>query len=104
MTFIHSEQRTTFSILLIASIIGLAASVFALIIFYNQTVDFRHGVAGMKSQLQSLQAANAALKDKISTMLSETNIKILVQSRGLVEERSPKFFEPTQKWAFASGR
>lgn len=104
MTFIHSEEHNPFRILLIISIIGLAGSVVALIIFYNQAVDFRHGITDMKAQLQSLQAGNAALKDKILTLLNDTNLKALVRSRGLVEERSPRYFEQTAQWAFASGR
>ncbi len=99
MTFIKSEKHNT--LLFTALAFLLISAIVALIMLYNQTVNLKHGITDLKSDVQTMAAETASLKDKVFAIFDPQKVDILAKGQGLVKETRPNYLE-VNSWMLAS--
>ncbi|HUZ92403.1 MAG TPA: hypothetical protein VNG29_00185 [Candidatus Paceibacterota bacterium] len=83
-------------------VILFVAGVFWLVALYNASVNLDHGIADMKTELQSVQAQNAALQQRMFGVTSSDNLQHLAARDNLIEDNNPEYFEIHSQWSYAS--
>ncbi len=102
MTFLQPKKDKNFLIrLAIFSIIPFVLAVFSLVITYNQVVNLDHEIARNNKEIESSQAATAELKEKIFSFFNTNSVEKVIRETGLIQDKTPEYFEDSQKWAFA---
>jgi cell division protein FtsL len=99
MTFIRSEKNST--LLFAALIFILISTIVALIMFYNQTVNLKHGITDLKTDIQQAAAETASLKDRVFGIFDPQKVDALAKEQGLVKETRPSYIE-VNSWVLAS--
>lgn len=103
MTILQPHKKITLlTKLLIVLAIPLALEVVSLVILSNQTVNLRHEVSKMNSEIQRAENDNAEIRDKISALFDNQNLEDFSAKRALVQEKNPEYLELNQKWAVVS--
>mgnify|MGYP001614594193 CR=1 FL=1 len=103
MTILQPHKKiTVLTRLLIVSVISLALEVVYLVMLSNQTVDLKHEISKVNSQIQQVENENVEIKDKILTLFDNQNLTDFIQAQGLVQEKNPEYLEVNEKWAAAS--
>jgi hypothetical protein len=103
MTYIQpNKNHSTLNILLIFLGIGFFLGAVWLVILYNNSVNFSHGLSEMKSEFQEVQTVNVELKEKIFSVLDSLNSKSIAASHNLVQEKKPQYLEINTQWSYAS--
>lgn len=79
--------------------LGLGILVFlgvsAAVAIYSQTVDLKHDIIGLSSELEEMKLKNAELKNSFYQITDQKVLGDLAESRGLIQDKNPK-------WVFAS--
>ncbi|MDO8516220.1 MAG: hypothetical protein Q7S28_03155 [bacterium] len=102
MTFIKPNLYTDIlTRVIVALVIPVIAGVVWVIIIYNQTVSLHRNVSRMETEMKSLEADNADLKDRIFTLFDTDHVRALAASRGLIQEKKPTYIE-SSPWVIAS--
>ena len=93
MTFIQPNEKQFIHIVLFALIVVLISGSFSLIFLYNHSVNLGHEIANSQAALRKLQAGKAELQDKIFALSSDASIQKFSESRNLVKDKTPQYFE-----------
>ncbi len=102
MTYIKpNKNNSSLNIVLLLLGVGFFFGATWLVILYNNSVNFSHGLSEMKLEFQKVQAANAELKEKIFSVLGPLNSKDVAASHNLVQEKKPQFLEVNTQWSYA---
>lgn len=99
MTFIRSEKHNT--LLFTALVLILISTIVALIMLYNQTVNLKHGITDLTSNIQQVAADTASLKDGVFAIFDPQKVDALAKKEGLVRESRPSYLE-VNSWVLAS--
>lgn len=93
MTFIKpNKNNALFRFLLALIVVGLVGGTFWLITLYNRTVNLDHEIATAKAQLDSIGAENAAINNRIVTILGNSDqLAAVATSDGLVVDAKPQY-------------
>jgi hypothetical protein len=103
MTFIQPKKSLNILNCAIAVCAVLCVlGTFLLIALYNNVINVNHNIAAVKSELDAVGAANTSLNDKIVASLGIGVAVAAAQGDGLVQEKTPQYFQTNQQWAFAS--
>ena len=94
MTLLQPNKNKNFFVKLIIGLtIPFVGGVFWLVVMYNQVVTAEHEISKINKQIEESQALNADLKEQAFAFFSAGNIEKLISERGLVQEKSPQYFE-----------
>ncbi len=88
-------------LIVLTSFLSLVFSVVFLISAYAGTVDLKHGITDLKSNLQKIEAENILLKEKHFSLFEESNVNEFALSKGLVRDEKPQYIEQS-RWELAS--
>lgn len=99
MTFIRSEKHNT--ILFVVLGLPLIFTVIILVMFYNQTVNLKHSITDLKTDIQQTATETASLKDQVFSIFDMQKVGDLAKSQGLVKEVHPNYLE-VNSWVLAS--
>lgn len=105
MTLIQPHQpKNIFFIAVGALFLLLFTGALWLILLYNQTVNFRHGISAATARVQTLQTENADVKDQLLSFLNGSDTGAFATERNLVQEKNPHYLRASQdqQWVFAS--
>ncbi len=79
--------------------LGLGILVFlgvsAAVAIYSQTVDLKHDIIGLSSELEEIKLKNAELKNSFYKITDRKILDAVAKERGLIQDNFPK-------WVFAS--
>ena len=79
--------------------LGLGILVFlgvsAAVAIYSQTVNLKHDIIGLSSELEALKLNNAELKNDFYKLTDQKVLEAVAKERGLIQDKNPK-------WVFAS--
>lgn len=99
MTLLQPNKNKNFFVKLIIGLtIPFVGGVFWLVIMYNQIVTAEHEISKINKQIEESQALNADFKERAFAFFSADNVKQLISERGLVQEKSPQYFEDSSSW------
>jgi len=102
MTLIQpNKQKKFFTKIAIAAFVPVVGGIFWLIILYNQNVNLTHNLDERKTELQSLEANNAELKEQFFALFTASNVEQFAKERGLIKEKNPRYFKVDEPWVFA---
>lgn len=99
MTFIKSEKHSTLLFIMLA--LPLILAILGLIVLYNQTVNLKHGITDLKTNVQQIGGDTAALKDRFFSIFDPQKVVSLAKAQGLVKEAKPSYLE-VNSWVLAS--
>ncbi len=99
MTFVRSEKN--YKLIFIMLALTLALAMVGLILLYNRTVNLKHGIADMKSDIQGVGAETASLKERFFAIFDPQKVEELAKAQGLVKEKKPTYLE-VNPWVLAS--
>ena len=105
MTLIQPhQQKNIYFALTMALFLMLFTGVVWLIFLYNQSVNFRHGAANAKSEIQKLQLQSSVDRDTVFAYFQGDNAQIFASSHGLLNEKNPRYLRASNdtQWVFAS--
>jgi cell division protein FtsB len=103
MTIIKPHRALRFRFVFeIALYILVALSILYGIWLYNAVVNITHEIDKQAKALDAARVKNAELKNKLFEQLDSQKLEALALERGLIRERSPKYFESDPRWLFAS--
>lgn len=96
MTVIQPNRSSKNPIYLL---LGLGILVFlgvsAAIAIHSQTVNLKHDILGVSSELEELKLRNAELKNSFYKLTDQKILEEVAKERGLIQDKNPK-------WVFAS--
>ncbi len=96
MTVIQHNRATKNIVYLF---LGLGILVFlgvsAAVAIYSQTVDLKHDIIGLSSELEDVKLKNADLKNSFYKLTDQKVLDGVAKERGLIQDKNPK-------WVFAS--
>jgi len=103
MTFLQPNKENSALISRIIAILALPAvlGIIALVILHNQFVGLKHDLSEMNLETQETQASNADIKDQILDLFSNETLLNFKNSRGLIQEKKPSYFQTNKQWASA---
>ena len=94
MTYIRpNKDHSTLNVVLLFLGIGFFLGAVWLVVLYNNSVNFSHGLSEMKAEFQEVQAANVELREHIFSVLDTLNSKDLAAQHNLVQEKKPQYLE-----------
>ncbi|MFH1246637.1 MAG: hypothetical protein V1489_02600 [Candidatus Liptonbacteria bacterium] len=103
MTILQPERPWTLtSYLLGGLIVVMACTSFWLITMYVRVVDLEHDMAQAKVDIQTREAENATLRDKMYALFGADNMRALSESRQLITDRNPQYVKIDREWSLAS--
>lgn len=82
-------------------VLALVLAAFLLVVLYNRTVNFEHGLAEVRSGLKEVQAQNVELREQIFGLFDASNFEGVL-SDNLIKDKNPEYLEISTKWSFAS--
>ncbi len=91
-----------FPILVIfASFATLVFGVIFLINTYAETVNLKHGISELKSNLNKVESENILLKERYFALFEEAKVEQFANAKGLVRDEKPQYVEQS-RWELAS--
>lgn len=104
MTFFKPNQENTSFLSRLTILLALPAilGVFWLVILHNQLVDVKHNLTQVNLEIQETQAQSAEIKDQIFSLLGNESLFNVKNTRGLIQEKNPDYFQTLELWTFAS--
>lgn len=87
--------------IIFASFASLVFGVIFLINTYAETVDLKHGISEMKSNLQKVESENILLKERYFAIFEESKVAEFASVKGLVKDEKPQYVEQS-RWELAS--
>jgi cell division protein FtsL len=73
----------------------------ALVVIYNQTVNFKHSITDLKTSIQQTASETASFNDQVFSIFDLRKVGELAKSQGLVREVHPNYLE-VNSWVLAS--
>ncbi len=102
MTFIQPQKRNSIlNKILFLLTVNVIVGAFWLVMLYNNSVNFNHGLVSLRGELQQVEARNAQIKDALFRLFNDAVLHI--NQLGLVQEKNPQYFEINSQWSYASG-
>ena len=101
MTFVKEKKKNIVNLLLALLALPLIFAIISIIAVYNQTVNLKHGIVDMKTEIQKTETASAELKEKLFAIFDAQKVEMIVAERGLVKESNQHYLE-VNTWVLAS--
>jgi len=94
MTLLQPNKNKNFFVkLIIGFTVPFVGGAFWLVVMYNQVVTTGHEISKINKEIEESQVMNADLKERTFAFFSVGNVEKLISERGLVQEKSPQYFE-----------
>ena len=88
-------------LIILGSFLSLVFGVIFLINTYAETVDLKHGISELKSNLQKVESENILLKEKYFSLFEEVKVEQFASAKGLIKDEKPQYVEQA-RWDLAS--
>jgi len=88
-------------LIILGSFLSLVFGVIFLINTYAETVDLKHGISELKSNLQKVESENILLKEKYFSLFEEVKVEQFASAKGLIKDEKPQYVEQA-RWELAS--
>lgn len=88
-------------LVILTSFASLVFGVIFLINTYAETVNLKHGIGELKSNLNKIESENIVLKEKYFSLFEEEKVEQFASSKGLVRNEKPQYVEQS-RWELAS--
>ena len=79
----------------------LVSAIVGLIMLYNQSVNLKHSITDLKSDIQKVATETASLNDKVFSIFDPQKVDALAKGQGLVRETRPNYLQ-VNSWVLAS--
>ena len=88
-------------LIILTSFVSAVFGVIFLINTYAGTVELKHGVADLKSNLQKIESENILLKERYFSLFEESKVNQFASAKGLTKDEKPQYVEQS-RWELAS--
>ena len=105
MTFIQSttSHALIFKFGICIAVAFFLAGVLWLVFIYNHVVNFEDAIKRADAETKKIEVEKAELSDQRIALMGSEQMKEIVASERLVEEKTPEYLEMSRTWAaFAS--
>jgi hypothetical protein len=103
MTFLQPKNHLHITNIIIAALVLVVlGGTVGLIVEYNKTVTLQHNILAVKTQLQSIGAANTQLTNSVFATLDNGQAPAIAAADGLVADNNPQYYTVNPQWPIAS--
>ena len=101
-TTLQEKTKKIFFIILscFAALLLLEAGV--LVGFYTKSVNARHEISQLRTQITATQSNNAQTKDRLFAVFDAASVDAFASEHGMVKEQNPTYLRVDSSWVLAS--